>query len=157
MASSPIGREGRPTQGFEHYRSILRFSSAPSRLSTPQILEDGQISVDKKTERRYPPWRRPVGRAFFLLNSEFAKLYGEDIPREEADEYAALLQRTFSAFSEEELRVGMESSHLDVDWSGEGEAKWTVDEWPMQASIEGFKEVLYGSETEVGSSWPRSV
>ena len=147
MASGPAVPEGDGLGSFKPYRSVLRFPSAPTR-------SDGVDEQPRKRPRSdFPPWRQPVGTAFFLLNSEFARLYGEDIPSEEADVYAAVLERTFRNFGEE--KTGFDQ--VVGEWDGAGDMAWTLADEPMRGWVEGDKEVIYEEEVEAGPSRPRSV
>ncbi len=162
MASEPAGREEDGGGEFKPYRSVLKSFSAPERrhilsdndnphtIETPP--EEGEV-FPSDSPLRFPPWRRPVGTAFFLLNSEFARLYGEEIPVEEGDKYAALLERTFSNFSEERPGCQVEI----VDFAGvrdghEDKGGWTLDYQPRRAWVEGDKEVLYDGDAGPGPS-----
>ena len=143
MASAPArtGGGGGSTATFESYRSILRFASAPSRTN-PHPTEEPEVSLE------LPPWRRQVGAAFFLLDSRFAELYGEDIPADEENEYAALILRTFRAFGDE--KPGSEEGGL-VTSSTAVVGEVSVDSRPRQTQPEGHVEVVYRDTVEIAT------
>ena len=132
---------------FRPYRSILTPhhistdplspSSPPSSSSSPSLPQTSQ------TTHRIPPWRRPIGRGFFLLDSQFSRVYGEDIPTNESDQYANILESTFHAFSNE--LVGSDITPLDLSIPSilpQG-MDWEVDQIPAKYLVEGDTEILY--------------
>ena len=151
MASAPASEGGEPVETFQPYRSVLKFASAPTR--DKPTAESTCTTWKTSTQQRLPPWRRPVGTAYFLLNSEFARLYGEEIDPEEADAYATLLERTFHNFIER--GVGHES--VVISRGGQSEAVWTLDDQPMRGWVDGDHEVVYEEAVEARPSHPRWV
>ncbi|ORY32529.1 hypothetical protein BCR39DRAFT_375744 [Naematelia encephala] len=152
MASAPAGRSGGGSwfsnngggSSFEPYRSVLKFVSAPARDTRKEeqpTVQEEEVSIYKRRKSVVPPWRRPVGAAFFLLNSEFGRLYGEQISVKIADEYARLVERSFEGFSD--IRVGSDVEVVREMVEREGIDAWEIDQVPTRDLIEGVKEVMY--------------
>ncbi len=152
MASAPAGRVIGSREAFKPYRSILKSISAPTRPG------DSEYPVKKrKIGKQLPPWRRPDGTAFFLLNSEFARLYGEAIPLGEENMYALLVERMFRNFTSEKAGSDVEVEGIVVSPNGDRYVGWTVDELPMRARVEGDSGILYAEVVEEGTSRPGSA
>lgn len=153
MVSAPTSRSGRSeatrseSSRFKPYESILKFHSVPTRTRTSEHSVTN-ITRDQRESIRLPPWRRPLGSTFFMLNSQFAKVYGEVIPPDEADEYMDILERTFRGFSD--IIVGSDQVVVDdqaliePNMAGEG---WVLEDEPRRGWIAGETEVIYDEVT----------
>lgn len=122
-----IGDSSTPSK-FKPYTSILTFSSASPRDET-------KPSPSKK--RKVAPWRRAVGRAYFA--------HGHDTGKEDEDEYAEMMEWTFSGCSD--VIIGSDVPIVQFDETKE-EADWGVDEHPGP-QVPGEQGVLYDVAQDV--------
>jgi hypothetical protein len=118
---SVIGESSTPSK-FKPYTSILSFSTAP-------IRDDPSPPPSKK--RKLAPWRRAVGRAHFT--------FGVEVEMAEEDQYAEMMEWTFSACSDE--IIGSDIPIIDFT-AKRDEADWEVDENPGP-QVPGEQGVLY--------------
>jgi hypothetical protein len=118
-----IGESSTPTAPkFKPYTSILTFSSALTRPDDPPPSK----------KRNLAPWRRAVGRAHFNVEIHVADEY--------EDEFARMMERTFSACCDE--IIGSEEPIIQFD-EFKQEADWGVDEHPAGPQVPGEQTVLY--------------
>ncbi|RXK40126.1 hypothetical protein M231_02583 [Tremella mesenterica] len=149
MASEPANR--RPDTPFEPYKSILRFSSLPTRSHS---VNNGNVEQvpdgEKPVKRKIPPWRRAVGRYFFDLSSRGAPL-SDALGTGQWDEHAAILESTFAGFSDGP--VGLDVPVIDTD-----EVTWEVEEEGGNDGVDIIYDKLDNStsggleETRISSS-----
>jgi hypothetical protein len=131
-------KEDQPT--FKPYKSILKFSSSSSRPRDTQ--DDTRVG---ETVVRPPPWRRPVGAAFFS--------YGpgpelDVIDPTKDSEYAEMMERTFAGFSDQV--IGADVPVVDFrDYRSD--ASWGVDEAPEVPLVNGERPVLYHTADDVSA------
>lgn len=156
MISVLAGRGGIDPE-LEPYRSVLRSISAQGQTSLFGNIAEDPSAREERIGSRLPPWRRPIGRAFFLLNSEFARLYGENISDGEKEEYAELTERIFKNFSDESIGFDQELEECDGLRSKGRVGGWTIDERPMRGWAEGESEVRYADAPVSSTSRYRSV
>jgi hypothetical protein len=107
---------------FKPYASILTFSTAPIR---------DEPSPPPSKKRKLAPWRRAVGRAHFA--------FGVEVEMAEEDQYAEMMEWTFSACSDE--IIGSDIPIIDFA-ARRDEADWEVDENPGP-QVPGEQGVLY--------------
>lgn len=119
---------------FKPYKSILNFSSSSSRSPDHQDVTE----VEDKVVRP-PPWRRPVGTAFFVhgINSSHPSAYGE------------MMERTFAGFSDEVIGADVPITDFRNDGT---EASWGVDEDPDMPLVAGERPVLYHTADDVSAT-----
>lgn len=117
---------------FKPYKSILKFSSSSSR---PRQDQD-EPNVNEVVVRP-PPWRRPVGTAFFRHVIDF----GNDAIEPSLDSsYAEMMERTFAGFSDEIIGADVPI----IDFRNDGtDASWGIDEDPDIPLVTGERPVLY--------------
>lgn len=141
MASdSPNGdtgvEKGQPS--FKPYKSILKFSSSSSRLRQDQ----DEPSVEDVVVRP-PPWRRPVGAAFFRHPFDSGNNAAD--PSEDL-RYAEMMERTFAGFSDEVIGADVPI----IDFRNDGtDASWGIDEDPDMPLVDGERPVLYHTADDV--------
>ncbi|KAK4684822.1 hypothetical protein P7C73_g5347, partial [Tremellales sp. Uapishka_1] len=115
---------------FRPYTSILRFSSSSSLPSSPTP------SVTPDAVRQLPPWRLPLGAAYFQLDSAFAILE-DPVPEDEYGSYVEILQRTFRHFST--VKVGSDQEILVVDDElPVQEGEWFIDDQGVDERTAGW-------------------
>ena len=91
-----------------------------------------------------PPWRTPLGRAFFLLDSTFAGVSGEYISEAHGGLYRALLRRTFSCFSDSPIGTDVVIEYLHGP--KRFEVDYTIDVLPMRGVGEGDQDITYDKQ-----------
>lgn len=150
---------------FKPYRSILKFSSAPSRLATASTAttssEELSTEATPKPIRKVgPPWRRRVGAAFLALQTEDEQIDFE-LDEVEEERYIDILERVFDHFSS--TPIGAEQEIIDMSPSSGDmipEMSWSIDSERRRGFVEGDKEVAYESTDKAvrtGSSTSRTA
>ncbi|ORX36787.1 hypothetical protein BD324DRAFT_468822 [Kockovaella imperatae] len=91
-----------------------------------------------------PPWRSALGRAFFLLNSSFAHVSGENIANgANGDRYLALLKKSFRAYSDIPVGSDVLVEHAFPHGCSTKEIEWEVDIVPARGLLEGDQDIQY--------------
>lgn len=117
--------------GFKAYKSILNFSSTSTRADDTT----NEVPTGDRSRERPPPWRRPVGAAFFGL----PQVSGYDLS-EVSSAFRTIMERTFAGFSDE--IIGADVPIIDFR-ATENDAIWGVDEYPEMSQVQGERPVLY--------------
>jgi len=137
--------------GFKPYKSRLislyRLADLSMGLATDTDSDSGPAEPVTFTDEAAtqhadpPPWRLPLGHAWFLLDSQFSLLYGEDLKEGEDDEYARLVSRAFDAFST--VKVGSDML-VELGEEKNEEMKdtlWEIDSYPAWGLVPDQVEV----------------